>query len=50
MNVLLNVMDSLKKFGFSIILGMSMGGELMGKKSQWGPMVGTPSTPEKGCG
>jgi hypothetical protein len=44
MNLLLNVLDSLKKFGFSINLGLSMGGlfyvQLQWEElRQWGPMV-----------
>jgi hypothetical protein len=55
MKILLDVMDPFKKFGCSISLGMSMGGlfcvQLQWEElHQWGPMDGTPSTLEKGCG
>jgi hypothetical protein len=44
----------IQKFGFSINLGLSMGDSsyaaAMDRAMSMGPMVGTPSTPEKGCG
>jgi hypothetical protein len=55
MKLLLDVLDSLKRIGYSINLGLSMGGSLLvqlqwAELRQWVLMVGTPSTPEKGCG
>jgi hypothetical protein len=55
MNLLLEVLDPFNKFGCTICLGLECGRTLLVKMQheelpQWGLMVGTPSTPEKGCG